>query len=365
MLRTLRCYVLVCAFVALVSACDREAKPEFAPRLSELFGDSTAHLVRVGLGADSTESPEWFSYVFDARLTPSGSHIVVLDRSPPFIRVFDRSGRLVNSFLERGGGPTESYRPLALAVGSDSLIAVSRGGGIAWYTLDGSYVNSIPSAGPLIVSMTRGCEDDWLLYGIWRDGQSAPGGAGWLHRGRFVEGRWTIDVLHRDSVTPGRIGLGTGFLPFSGGGGIRFVFHRLAGRPRILQVECPSGLAGPHFLDALFDTFQEAMQPRSTRQGDIAGAVIRVGTPSPRGYTVMQGRLIWLEGVPLNFQTGEYETWFTVVSAEATVQLKVPGSYQIYDTLPGVGILFGTDDPVPHLLLISEHALWAALSAPR
>ncbi|HTE18017.1 MAG TPA: hypothetical protein VK689_06515, partial [Armatimonadota bacterium] len=87
--------------------------------------DPGQRLATIGAPASDTAAASALGIVLAARITPSGAHVVVLDAVPPFVKVFDRSGRLRSAFLMQGGGPSESVGPSAIGVAGDSAILVA------------------------------------------------------------------------------------------------------------------------------------------------------------------------------------------------------------------------------------------------
>ena len=94
--------------------------------------------------ADNSDSvlADQIGNVAHARLTSTGSEIVVLDEYEPFIKVLDLRGRLIRSFGRAGGGPGYLEHPRWLAVQGDSLLAVVDRTRISEFTLDGEFLAS-------------------------------------------------------------------------------------------------------------------------------------------------------------------------------------------------------------------------------
>ena len=74
--------------------------------------------------------PGEIAFVVAARMTEGARHVVVLDAAPPFVKVFDRNGRLRAAFARKGSGPGEIEAPAALATSGDTaiLVADAKGG---------------------------------------------------------------------------------------------------------------------------------------------------------------------------------------------------------------------------------------------
>lgn len=70
--------------------------------------------VRIGAAINPASEGEGFTRIRDARLTPDGRFVVVLDQAPPYVRVFRTSGSLEAAFVPHGEGPGEAEHPLAM-----------------------------------------------------------------------------------------------------------------------------------------------------------------------------------------------------------------------------------------------------------
>ena len=79
-------------------------------------------ITRIGC-AECAAGPMQLTTIYDVAVTDSGD-IVVADRSPPMIRVFDRTGRVLWSGGQSGGGPGEYRFPMRVAIGPDRSITV-------------------------------------------------------------------------------------------------------------------------------------------------------------------------------------------------------------------------------------------------
>ena len=73
--------------------------------------------------SDCAAGPTQLTTIFDVAVTDSGE-IVVADRSPPMIRAFDRTGRVLWSGGRSGGGPGEYRFPMRVAIGADRGVSV-------------------------------------------------------------------------------------------------------------------------------------------------------------------------------------------------------------------------------------------------
>ena len=181
--------------------------------------------------------------VAHARLTSTGSAIVVLDEYEPFIKILDRQGRLLRSFGRAGGGPGYLEHPRWLAVQGDSVLAVVDRTRISEFALDGRFLASrrLPSS-PL--GIADGCDGGWMAFGTTRiDGRGPADWNRWLLAIPRIAAAGTSTaqdrVLYRDSVAP--VSSGWPGTNVSSGGG-RFIFLREDPLPRALfEGSCATG----------------------------------------------------------------------------------------------------------------------------
>jgi len=73
---------------------------------------------------------------FDAAF--SGEFVLILDTSPPWVRVFDRQGRFVRALVPEGDGPGEAKRAFSLAGTGDGGFLLSHGLSISRLDRDGN-----------------------------------------------------------------------------------------------------------------------------------------------------------------------------------------------------------------------------------
>jgi hypothetical protein len=75
------------------------------------------------IGCAECAGPTQFATIYDVAVTDSGD-IVVADKSPPMIRAFDRTGRVLWSGGRSGGGPGEYRFPMRVVIGPDRGVSV-------------------------------------------------------------------------------------------------------------------------------------------------------------------------------------------------------------------------------------------------
>jgi len=294
--------------------------------------------------------------VAHARLTSTGSSIVVLDEYEPFIKVLDRRGRLIRSFGRAGGGPGHLEHPRWLAVQGDSVLAVVDRTRISEFTLDGDFLASrrLPSR-PL--GITDGCAGGWMVFGT----RSASGPAGWnpwlLAIPRIAAaGTSTAHdrVLYRDSVVPVSSGW-PGTHVASGGG--RFVFLREDPLPRALfEGDCATGEVREVALGLAF-AGPDQREMVTTASGGKGHVVTLDPGLRPAGLGLLSGGIL----VARRHAALRGPTVLNLIGRSDSLVVQVEESYvRLMDARPGVGALFSTTAPWPRVVFVPEATLLAA-----
>ncbi|HEX5727199.1 MAG TPA: hypothetical protein VFX98_17110 [Longimicrobiaceae bacterium] len=340
------------AAALLLAACG--AEPHGSPAPASL-ADPARHALHLGL--DEGPADATLGRVVSARLAEGGGHVVVLDFVPPFVKVFDGSGRFRTAFLGRGGGPGESRRPVAVAVAGDSAVLVADGPQhLSLFDLDGKLLAQAPVPGLLPMAAASPCPGEWLVYGPRRDERWRRGNATWLHRVRFT-GPSTAEVesLVLDSVAAPLVGGPTyGIVPDAGGAVVQ---HTLGARPRLLRLDCAGG--EPRVLHE----GEPGPAMETPRQVGREARLERTpGTRSPGGVAVVPGGVVFGEKVYLGSgRRGRLD--LTLLDGGAPRRLAIEGDYVLQDSRPGVGVLMSTGDPVPQVFLVSAEEFLAMFPA--
>ena len=118
----------------------------------------------VRIGCDDCTGPTQFSTIFDVAVTDSGD-IVVIDRSAPMIRAFDRTGKPRWSTGRGGNGPGEFVFPTRVAIGPDGTVGVldMRQRRHTRLAKDGALIGSSSFTGFLAASAARGGTGEVVL----------------------------------------------------------------------------------------------------------------------------------------------------------------------------------------------------------
>lgn len=283
---------------------------------------------------------EIFTEVVDGRITPDGRHIVLLDAVPPYVRVFDRQGALVAALIPEGDGPMEAMDPHALAV-TESTFALAELGRITVATLEGQPIASALSIPFIPQSITRGCDEDWLVYGRGRAGDSIT----WLRALSITNDAPLVRTILAD-VHPGPGTLVRRARPVVARDGRVLVYHDAPGTPRILQFDCPD-------YELVKDSPVESAKraEAETRAGN--GAV----TISPADDARPLSSVLFAGGTPLIVRSRWRDgLWYELVDATDAVVREGPATYRILDVVDGLALL-AVGEPVSHAVVVDVEAV--------
>jgi hypothetical protein len=284
--------------------------------------------------------------VLGARIVGGGRAIAVLDAVPPHVKVLDREGRLRSAFLTRGGGPNETRFPSSLAASGDTAVLVSDiSGRVRLFRLDGALLSESRVQGLAILSAVEACSGRWIVYG---PRQERDGRIGWLHELRLA-GRDSLVVqgVYADSARSRLLPVGVTYGLVSNGQDL-LARHGFGAYSRLLSFRCGTSRAGSVALDGYATVPDDEPTPRGKglfsfghRKDDDAVAGLAITRTGP-----LLADIRWDTG------EGKGATELALL-AQRPRKILVEGKYHIRDSRRG-DILFSTNDPVPHVFVVSE-----------
>lgn len=283
---------------------------------------------------------EIFTEIVDGRITPDGRHVVLLDASPPYVRVFDREGTLIDALAPEGDGPTEARDPHSVAV-TDSSFALAEIGRISITSLEGDRLATFRELSFIPQSIARGCAGDWIVYGPGRDADSIR----WLHALSAAEDSTTARTIFADE-NPGLPTIVRRFRPVVARDGRVLVYHDAPDTPRILEFDCPD-------YELVRDNPAESgtRAESEVRSGD-GGAAIRTSVDVPALSSV-----VIVRGEPLIVRSRwKNGRWQELVDVEDTVVREGPAAYRILDVEADLALL-AVSDPMPHTVVVDVDAV--------
>ena len=342
--------------LAGVLACGGEVSNESAITGDREVVDVSASLepylgsgVRIGAQVDPGSEAEAFLWIRDAQFTPDGRFIVVLDASPPFVRVFNPDGSLETAFVPHGEGPGEAERPEALAVSNDRILVLEPGRASV-LTFDGELIEDRAiSFWP--TSAARGCGDDFLAYGA---GPYNDGNIDWLRSFRTLD-ETPAAVLR--GASPAELSAyrrrATGGSSRLARAGTSVILHHDArDPPETLTLACPGNRTFS------VDTVPELEQPVVGRERSFTGGAAR---QLQLGTYLFTGAAI-LDQTPIlsAWEIGESGTRFIPARGRSPAYY-TSSRVALLDAQPGHGVLLEANTPVRHIILVDYGAFVRAL----
>jgi hypothetical protein len=341
--RRLRLLVLA----ASITACG----PSDAERhAAELFTRPDRARIRIGL-QDAEQRGGTIGIITAARLSGSGRYVVVLDVIEPYVKIFDRNGRFVRSFGRKGEGPGELPHPTAVAVNGDASVLVADATGrVIAFDLAGHLLDETREPRTVPLTATSAC-GDWVIYGPRFGTGHLP--ATWVHRVRLPRGDTAAraDALP-DSATIDMLPFGVAYGMVADAKGL-ILWHTFGDADELLSWPCAAG------QPSLIYRRSEAYDPGGGRTATSRGTRVAVG-PGFRtrgGIAAVPGGIVIAEQV-IGRRDDELRTELMLAANGRTTQrIAVQGDFVLRDSRDGVGVLVSSNDPAPHLFVISQQEL--------
>lgn len=302
----------------------------------------------IGLEDPSAPGAAVLGIVMTARVTESGKHVIVLDAVPPFVKVFDRAGRLRAAFGRKGGGPLEVRAPAAVAtMGDSALLLADVNRRLSVYDFDGNLLNQFAGIGFLPLAAAEGCDGEWVLYGPATRSAGTP--VEWLHRVRFEgPGRIRVESLFPDEMPSGGIGIGKAYGLVRDGAAVT-LRHEFGRVPRLVTLSCGRS-------DLTVVPLQDDRTPRPDAQPGEGGTrvfTVRSGNRTEAGLAFASGTPV-AASLVFGGRDEPNRTEFIRLAGAEPGRARLDGIFTLRDSRPGVGVLLESPEPVPHVFLVSE-----------
>lgn len=325
--------------LTLICACDSGT----SGRAATLLGGR--HALQIGLD-ESVPRDGTLGRIVAARLTDGGAHVVVLDFVAPYVKVFDSRGHFVRAFVQPGSGPREARLPTALGTSGDSLILLTDATGrISLFGLSGELRAQLPDPGFAMLSAVGVCGADWMIYGPRFTGGGRPT---WLHRVRIgADGITAATHSLADSLASPIIPNGVAYGLVNGPEGA-VLWHTLGAERTLLEWRCGATAPRPTYRVHAGDAV------RATRKPTGVTLSLRPGSRTLGGIALIGDAVLIGEHVIGRGAEGSHTEFSLIRAGRVVGRARVPGSYVIRDSRPGVGVLFSTGDPVPQVFLVRE-----------
>lgn len=351
-----RSYWVVFAGVTLGSCSDPTADDQEAIVELESIGVQATFGLDEAAGADAV-----FHKPLDAALT--GGVVAILDASPPWVRLFDRTGTFLHAAVKEGEGPGEAVRPLTISTGPNGFL-VNHANGIIELAEDGTLLSSAPIAFRAW-GATSGCGNQ--LLGLSMDWVPRTNGATPSDVDiatalvRLDESARVLDTLATfNPVRPGSRNYHPWLVERTTGGLV--LFTEEAGAGRLLEVSCEGDTRRELPIDSIGPGEVYDFRP----EGQLL--ITSPQPPFPAGLEVVNDRVLWAVRAVESSAPGRVDSVTVITSFEGDAvrhRVRIRGWYQLLDSNAEGSLLLsntwtlgqhwqhgGTWGPVPALFLV-------------
>ena len=345
--RSFRCGSSIVAIAALATThppCgDGVDQPATDPapvslELSGVLNDSD----RVVAGLDTSEVSGYLTWVWYGRILPDQRGVILADQTAPFLRVFDRTGRLITTALPRGDGPNEARTVSGLAVSdAGDVLALTglRRTALKEFSLEGDtmrFVRTAPSPSDIpMFTLASRCGHGWAAYTtrhlrsparipVLAVSESDPSG-GLVWRNAFS---WVTQTVNFGWGSPQRM--------VSDNRNV-YLWHSYSRDAPILVFPCESeddsARVLRHTEEVLIDQRLQGAVDRGGEALAIEALTIEYPDTSYAGLAVLGGILFESETVTGALDDGvrEHFTIFSVTESGKRASVRVPGEWDILD----------------------------------
>jgi hypothetical protein len=285
--------------------------------------------------------------------------ILILDGSPPWVRVFDRSGAFVRSMVLAGDGPGEARNPLSITgTGTDEFL-LGEATRITRFDREGNHLQTAPLYDYLVRGALSVCDDAVITLARARGESATPPGL--LLRlsgnGVLLDTLVVLDPM-REQVAPA---VHPAFL--SSRGRDLLVYSEEAERDRLLTVDCDDGELQTILLPPLGTPGRWGPYPEPDGPGI---AQYPAGPPLPAGALPVGDSVLWAAQVVVEAPEPDSLTVLSLLARDGTEvgRLVVQGWIMLLDGTEDGAILIRARDPVDRVLLVRLSRVLAILSDP-
>lgn len=372
--RRSRTAVVAVALIVTITAGCGDARDEQATDTAPISRELAHYLsdsAPIVAGLDTTNVDGLLSDVWYGRILPGGRGVVLADRTGPFLRVFDRTGRLITTALPLGHGPEEARRVSGLAVSDAGHVLVLTGlqrTRIVMYAFEGDslrFLRAQPS--PLDIPMfavASRCGEGWAAYTTrhLRSPTRTPvlAVSDYDSSGDLVwrnAANWVTQTLDFGWGSPQDMTADERHV---------YVRHKYDVARPVLVIPCKEG---SDTVVVLRYTERDPRDPSMQPIDDRGGAALAITYPdtSFTGFSVHKGILYESETVTEYQADGsryDETTIFSITEGGSRASVRVPGEWEILHGRSGELLIFGEHGPTlnPIGLLVPTEAVKRAVS---
>jgi hypothetical protein len=335
--------VAVAVTMVAAAACATEQSEQLQVVALEELG------IEYVAGADETGPADAvLDHLVDAAIL--GDTLAVLDASAPFVKLFDPSGRFVGTRVNRGEGPGEASRPIAIGRAGPRYLLVTEPKWMMLIDLD-----SIGDAG----MQSRVGRDDRVFRGsavgcggelftlLTTNGFEQPGA---VTVGRNLAG--PADTLSRLAPIRANSQMAHPLFMDAGEDAVVFYTEEVDGN-RLLTIDCGTRTTTDIAVDSLGTQqwYEETQTGFSLHPWE---------PPHPAGVAVTSDGILWAaQVVDVDGETQDSLTMVSLVRNGAGTRraIALRGWYQLLDSHPDGRLVLGTHRPVSSVAVIRTETL--------
>ena len=309
-------FVMVAGLLGMASCTSEEGRVEAQ---APLTWDDVGVISTFG----EAEQAGWLSLLRRPRdAVIRGENVLILDESPPWIRVFKRDGEFLEALVSGGEGPGEAVRPSSLATASGDGFVLTDRLGVSRFDPEGRLLAFTRRTAYAAMGAVEACSG--RLFAVTR--ATLPEAAAVL--GEITPGG-SLDTLL--VFAPSRLNGRAHHTWFSHGDAFGLlVYPEEAGRPRLLRIGCD----GEILREITLDPLGPGQRAEILQSGTIE--VTPAEPPFPAGLALVDGFVLWA------VQERDSTTSITAYgSEEARLRVTIDGWYQLLGHGPRGDLLFG------------------------
>jgi hypothetical protein len=283
--------------------------------------------------------------------------ILILDGSPPWIRVYDRSGSFLRSMVLAGDGPGEARNPLSITgTGTDGFL-LSEPSRVTRFDRAGSPLDVTSFENFFVRGAVDACDGAVVALARARGESASPPGL----LLRLSSDGASLDTMvvmgpMREQFAPATH---PSFL--SAQGGEILIYPEEADRERLLSVTCAAGEQETIPLRPLGTPGRWGAYPEPDGPGVVQHPA---EPPFPAGAIPLGDSVIWAAQILAGEASRDSLTVLSVMTRDGgeVGRLIVAGWIMLMDGTSDAGILIRARDPVDRVLVVSSERILALLS---
>jgi hypothetical protein len=329
-------------FAALLWTGDTLAQ---VPRLPAVTLDDLDVQASFGTVGRGTQLGVALDRVLDAVFL--GDRVAVLNNRPPWVRIYDAEGRLLNAAVGRGRGIGQTQRPFAISATAGGGLLLTHERGLEWLDADGALVRSLPLMDPALrmheqpfqlLGAVEACGGDLVLQ--LENRRAVPPTVA------LVRARPSGELMDTLAVFPATRLESRIYHPWlvDAGPESLLTYTEEADVDRLLNVACDGGRATAIPVDPV-----GAGVSVTPMEGGSGFTVSPARGPYPAGLVRLGDRGVWATRIFQPREDGGRDSLTVIASLEEgrpQRQVALQGWFQLLDAAPNGSLLLGNSWPL-------------------